>query len=164
MPTKVRPILETVGAGARVAFPFIKALVGKGLGASEINSKVQSQFKSASAQDVFAIVRAETNALLTTLDIRKYAHDIAVSPDRIPEASTKIIAPYSYVVELRYFDETTGEVVTRNITTHSEVVKSFAEVEDLASQSTGEYYGQAGQEFIDAQVVDVRRAGESGII
>lgn len=164
MPATTLPLLSGLTKGTRAAYPFIKAGVAAGQSAAEIIASLKEAGLGARRADVLAIVRAETEAALTMSDLSQYLRSAVVPLHRVPEAVTKIVAPFSYTVQLRYYDEVTGTTVTRNITAHSEELKSFAEVEDLASIHSGEYYADPGQTLVDARVTRVVRSGTAGVI
>lgn len=164
MPANPLPLLAGLTKGARAAYPFIRAGVEAGRTGAEIIASLKEAGLGARRADVLAIIRHETEAALTMSDLSQYLREAVVPLHRVPEAITKIAAPFSYTVKLVYYDEVTGETITRNITAHSEELKSFAEVEDIAYTESGEYYADPGQTLVSANVVRVVRSGAAGTL
>lgn len=158
------PFLDTLTKGARAAYPVIRGLVAAGYQGQEVYEHLQAAGLGARKQDVLAIVRYENNAELARSDISHYLKDVVPDLSRIREAATKIVAPFSYTLNVSLLDPYTGEVEVVSRTGHSSTLLTPAEAAaKFASDSApdGLYNGQVVQ---DVQTVDIVRAGNQGTL
>lgn len=158
------PFLETLTKGARAAYPVIRALVAAGQGGQEIYETLQAAGLGARKTDVLAIVRNETGAILARSDITRYLKDTVPDLSRIRESATKIVAPFSYTLNLSLYDPYTGEtsVVTRQA--HSQELLSPNGAVEAFMQANPDGTYDEDQVIKGAEVVDIQRAGAQGVL
>lgn len=164
MPVTGVPFLDTLTKGARTAYPVIRALVAAGQSGQEVYESLQAAGLGARKTDVLAIVRNESDAILTRSDISRYLQDTVPDLSRIREAATKIVAPYSYTLEVTLLDPDTGEeeVVLRQ--GHSQDLLSPAEAANNFMDTNAEGNLYNGQEVSDVRTVDIVRSGSQGVL
>lgn len=156
--------LDTLGKGARAAWPFIQAGVEAGNTANEIYRQLQEAGMGARRADVLAAVREAAGNLLSRSDFTHYLVDQVPPIERIREASTKILAPYSYSLEVSLLEPYTQQLIKVTRTAHSSLplspeMAASAFMEDFAPEAT--YNGMV---VVSATTVDMVRAGPAGVI
>lgn len=164
MATELLPILETVSAGARAAYPFIRAGVEAGMSANTIFKSLQEAGMGARRADVLAIVRNELQGVLARSDFTTYLKDQIPALDRIRTAATKIIAPFSYTLNVSLLDPMTNEETIIQRTAHSNTPLS---PNDAASKFYGDFAPETiynGLVITSVQTIDMVRSGTAGTI
>lgn len=164
MASVLLPILETVTAGARAAYPFIRAGVEAGMSANQIFKSLQDAGLGARRSDVLAIVRSELQGVLARSDFTTYLKDQIPALDRIRTATTKIIAPFSYTLDVTLLDPMTNEQTVIQRTAHSsdplspnDAAQTF--FDDFAPEAT--YNGLV---ITGVTTVDMVKSGAAGVI
>lgn len=158
------PLLETLTAGARAAYPVIRGLVAAGYGGQEVYDMLRTAGLGARKSDVLAIVRYENNAALAASDISHYLKDVVPDLSRIREAATKIIAPFSYTIAVSLYDPYTGEssIVHRQAHSQNLLSPNEAAAKFLELAPDGVYDGDQVIKYV--QTVDIVRAGSQGVL
>lgn len=158
------PLLDTMSKAARFAWPFIQKAASEGLGAEAIIELMHGEgIPSFRRQDMLALIREASGAELLKSDIRRWPKDAIFPITRVRESVTKIVAPFSYTLRVRIVDELGAErTILRQA--HSEDLTAGDVVAGrfLEAASAREQYSQ--YEVVDAEVIDVQRAGELGTI
>lgn len=158
------PLLETMSGAARAAWPFIVRAAAEGLGAEEVITALkESGLKSFRRQDMLALIREAVRGELLKSDIKRWPANATFPIDRVRPSVTKIVAPFSYTLRVTIVD---ALGVERSILrqAHSSELRSGDTVAHafLEAAAAREQYQQ--YEILDAEVVDVQRAGELGTI
>lgn len=109
------PLLQTLPARARQAYPIIQGGVRRGLSANSIQGLLQSQGLGIRRQSLLDIIRAERGVAATTAPLRAMRRSFTPDPRRLPDALTKLRRAFSFSVEIRGFDLANGEDVTRYV-------------------------------------------------
>lgn len=156
------PLLETMSAAARIAYPHIVGAVSKGLGTEAIIKSIgEAGLQTFRRQDMLALIREARNGELLKSDIARWPKEMPLPLTRVRESLTKIVAPFSYTLRVKVIDaEGEERIITRQA--HSNVLRSSLDVARsfIRAAAGREQYEEL--EIVDAEVIDVQRAGSEG--
>lgn len=158
------PLLETLSAAARFAFPFISRGVREGLSARAIGRSLRAQGVPINNADLFTLVRRESEIWTHGQNLRFLNLGSRPREAALPEALTTIRRKFSYVVELRGSSLSDGASVVRNVTVSTDRLLTRGEAEDIASMyaETGrKEYGMAVDRVL---LTSVLKAGAAGTL
>lgn len=165
MPGLWTPLLDTMSARAREAWPHIQRAVGEGLGTEEvIHALHEGGIPSFRRQDMLALIREASGAELLHSDIKRWPKDIMFPIDRVRTSVTKIVAPFSYTLKVRVADIETGRERTITRQAHSSQLRDLESVANNFLMQAPAFEAYQGLELLDAEVVDIQRAGDAGVI
>ena len=125
------PILSTLSAGARRAYPIIQGGVRQGLSANAIQRVLQAEGLGIRRQTLLTIIRAERGIETASIQLRTMRRDFIPDPRRLPDALTKLRRPFSFQVRIRGFDLSTGETIDRFVSVSLDDPLTRAEIENL---------------------------------
>lgn len=149
---------------ARTAWPFIQRAVREGLESEQIIEAMREAgvptFRRA---DMLALIREASGAELLQSDIARWPKEFTLPFNRVREAATKIVAPFSYTLRLTVVD---SEGETREILrqAHSTVLRTASQVLDAFMRAANLSPSYEDLEIEEAEVIDVVRAGDAGVI
>jgi len=165
MPGVWTPLLDIMPRAAKIAWPFIKGAVKKGLGSEEIISAMRAaDVLTFRRQDMLALIREAAQGALLRSDIMRWPTDSLLPISRVRESVTKIVAPFSYVLELTLINPDTGKPYSVNRQAHSDQLIPFSKVTEAFSEAAPSSDSSGSLEIVSVQVVDVIRAGAEGVI
>lgn len=158
------PLLETMSGAARVAWPHIQRAVSEGLGTEEVIKALrEGGIATFRRQDMLALIREAANGELLKSDISRWPKDVLLPMARVRESVTKIVAPFSYTLRVRVVDEEGRErTITRQA--HSQQLRDLVGVAQSFIEAAAAREQYSTYEVLDAEVVDVQRAGSAGVI
>ncbi len=125
------PLLSTLPARARLAFPIIQGGVRRGLSANSIQSLLRSEGLGIRRQSLLDIIRAERGIETASSRLRAMRRDFTPDPRRLPDALTKLRRAFSFQVKIRGFDLSTGEDITRFVSVALDDPLTRAEIENI---------------------------------
>lgn len=125
------PLLQTLSARARLAYPIIQRGVREGLSSRQIMGVLDKTVGQIRRQSLLDIMRAERNVAATTAPLRAMRRSFTPDPRRLPDALTKLRRPFSFSVEIGGFDLSTGEDVTRYVNVSLDDPLTRAEIEAI---------------------------------
>lgn len=158
------PLLSTLGARAREAFPIIQRGVREGLSANAILTVLRSQNLGIRRQTLLDIVRAEQGVISSGRQLRSLRRDLFPDPRRLPDALTKLRRPFSFTVRLRGFDLGTGESIDQNISVSLDNVLPRGEIESRAVNFIDADTERYGIAITDVLLLRGVKAGEQGTL
>lgn len=164
MPTVLTPLLDTMSKAARVAWPHIQAAVERGLGAEEVITALrEGGIPSFRRQDMLALIREASGAELLKSDIARWPKDVLFPVNRVRDSITKIVAPFSYTLRVRIEDANGRErTITRQA--HSSRLRPLDEVASSFIEAAAAREQYSSFTVLDAEVIDIQKAGGAGVI
>ncbi len=126
------PLLSTLNARQRRAFPIIQGGVARGLTGNQIGRVLQLQGLGINNVVLQRIVRAEKGIAIAGARLRSMPRHLVPDPRRLPDALHKIRRAFSFTVEIRGFDLSTGEALEQSVTVTLDDVLTRGEIEELA--------------------------------
>ena len=159
------PLLETMSATARTAWPFIQraAAIG-GLSGEQIITMLDGAGLTFRRQDMLALIREATGAELLKSDIARWPKDVLLPITRVRESVTKIVAPFSYTLRVSAVDINTGEEITTLRQAHSSQLLPFSEVTSQFLENAVSADQYQSLDIGEAEVIDVQRSGAAGVL
>lgn len=158
------PLLASLTAAARFAYPFIARGVREGLSANAIGKALQAQGAGIRRSELLKLVRRETEIWTHGQNLRYLNLTAKPNEANLPEALTTIRRRYSYVVELRGQSMSDGSSVVRNVTVSTDKLLTRGEAEDIASLYAEDGPQQYGLEVSSVLLTSVLKAGAAGTI
>lgn len=134
-------VLQAAQLAGRVRrnLPTIEAGIARGLSSRAINSLISTATGTGLRRvDLLAGMRHVRGQVEAGLHIRNIRRDRLPDPARMPRAQTHILSDYSFVVEVRGVDPSTGLASTRNLTVRSDRLLTPAEIESEARSAIDE--------------------------
>lgn len=164
MPGLWTPLLDTMSTAARIAWPHIQEAVSQGLGTEEvIKALKEGGIPTFRRQDMLALIREASGAELLKSDIARWPKDVLFPMSRVRESVTKIVAPFSYTLRVLVVDEDGNErTITRQA--HSTELRPLEDVAASFMEAAAARSQYDALEIVDAEVVDIQRAGNAGVI
>lgn len=158
------PLLEGMSAAARFAWPHIVRAAEEGLGSEQIITALkEGGIPTFRRQDMLALIREATGGELLKSDIRRWPKDVLFPIERVRASVTKIVAPFSYTLRVKVADEDGREsYITRQA--HSRQLRSMEDVAANFLESAPAFEQYQGVELLSAEVIDIQRAGEQGVL
>jgi hypothetical protein len=158
------PLLDSLSAIARQAFPIIQRGVREGLSANALGRVLAEGGLGIRRQTLLDIVRAEKGVQVAGAALRFLRETAIPNPLRLPEALTTIRRLYSFMVEVRGIAGDTGERISQFITVTSNTLLTKREIQELALEAVergGERYDFEPDESL---LVGGLRAGPAGTL
>jgi len=121
-------LIDSLTAGVREAFPFIKSLSESSLSANKIIEEVRSAGMAVQRSDALKLIRTLRENEIVSKYIKSVRNDFMPNPERFATAVTDIIRNYSYEVRINGTHAKTRERVTKWVTISTNVVLSKDQV------------------------------------
>jgi hypothetical protein len=158
------PLLATLSATARAAYPIIKGGVARGLSANAIQGVLRAQSLGIRRQTLLDIIRAENNIERAQAALRYVGLNRIPNPNRLPQALTRLRRRYSFVVEIAGRAIETGESILQNVTVSLDTVLTRGEIERLAEEAVLSNMQTYGLEIDRATLTSGLQAGIAGTL
>ena len=158
------PLLSTLPARARLAFPIIQGGVRRGLSANSIQNLLRSEGLGIRRQSLLDIIRAERGIEVASSQLRTMRRDFTPDPRRLPDALTKLRRPFSFQVKIRGFDLSTGEDITRFVNVSLDNPLTRAEIENIGLGFIEEDMERYGLAVTDVIIDRGVKAGVEGTL
>lgn len=158
------PLLETLSAAARFAYPFISRGVREGLSANAIGRALTAQGAGIRRADLLTLYRRESEIWTHGQNLRYLNLTAKPNVGNLPEALTTIRRQYSYVVELRGRSLSDGSSVIRNVTVSTDKLLTRGEAEEIATLYAEEGRKEYGIDVDRVLLTSVLKAGAAGTI
>lgn len=156
------PLLSTLSARARTAFPIIQGGVRQGLSANVIQGVLRSQNLGIRRQSLLDIIRGVRGIEVAGARLRTLRRDFTPDPRRLPDALTKLRRPFSFTVRISGFDLSTGEDIVRHVNVSLDDPLTRGQIENIGLSfidADSERYGLA---VTDVLLESGVKAGEEG--
>ena len=156
------PLLETLNARQRRAFPIIQGGVARGLTGNQIMRVLRSQDMGINNVVLQRIIRAERGIEIVAARLRSMPRHLVPDPRRLPNATTKILRGFNFWVKISGFDMETGADFTQFVSVALDDVVSRGSIEEMglaAIDADSERYGIA---VTDVTLQRGVKAGELG--
>jgi hypothetical protein len=138
------PLVSTLTAGARRAFPIIERGVREGLSSTTINKVIRDTFGAGVRRTVLLeVMRGIRGVQLSGNALRSVRLDRIPSIQRLPESVTRMTSRYAFTFKVRGVDAKTGNILERFVTyaTNEPITRGEMEAEILERLTTEEDYG-----------------------
>ena len=133
------PLITSLNAAARRAFPIIQAGVKQGMSSRAINESIKTAFGvGIRRQTLLDIMRAETGIERAGAALRFISPRNMPNPRRLPQAVTRIRRHYSFVVRVTGHLIDTGLPVIQNVTVALDTLLTRGEIERMAENMVAE--------------------------
>ncbi len=145
------PLLETLNARQRRAFPIIQGGVARGLTGNQIARVLRLQDLGINNVVLQRIVRAERGVEIAGARLRSMPRHLVPDPRRLPDALHKIRRAFSFKIKIRGFDLSTGEAMEQFVTVTLDDPLTRGELENIGLQfidAATERYGLAVTDVI----------------
>lgn len=158
------PLLQTLSARARLAYPIVQGGVRRGLTANAIGGLLRDQGLGIRRQSLLDIIRAERGIETASSQLRTMRRDLTPDPRRLPDALTKLRRPFSFSVKIRGFDLSTGEDITRFVNVALDTPLTRAEIEEMGLAFIDADFQRYGTAVTDVILERGVKAGTEGTL
>jgi len=158
------PLLSTLPARARLAYPIIQGGVRRGLSANSIQSLLRSEGLGIRRQSLLDIIRAERGVAATSAPLQSMRRDFTPDPRRLPDALTKLRRAFSFSVKISGFDLSTGEAITRFVSVALDDPLTRSEIENIGLGFIEEDMERYGLAVTDVLIERGMKAGVEGTL
>jgi hypothetical protein len=158
------PLLDTLSAIARQAFPFIVRGVREGLSSNAIGRLLSESGFGIRRQTLLDLVRAQKGVQTAGAALRFLRQNAIPNPNRLPEALTTIRRAFSFTVEVRGRSLETDERVTQHVTVTTDRLLTRREIEELAGEAVERAGDRYGFEQEEAVLIGGLKAGPRGTL
>ena len=156
------PLLSTLNARQRRAYPIIQGGVARGLSANAIGRVLRLQDMGINNVVLQRIFRAETGVKLAGERLKNIPRHLPPDPRRLPDALTKIRRAFSFTVRIKGFDLTTGEDFLQHVSVALDDSLTRAEIENLGLSAVEKDRDRYGFAVTDILLVSGIKAGVLG--
>ena len=158
------PLLSTLNARQRRAFPIIQGGVARGLTGNQIGRVLRLQGLGINNVALQRIIRAERGVEIAGARLRSIPRHLTPDPRRLPDALTKLRRAFSFQVKIRGFDLSTGEDITRFVTVSLDDPLTRAEIENIGLGFIEEDMERYGLAVTDVILDRGMKAGVEGTL
>ena len=158
------PLLSTLNARQRRAFPIIQGGVARGLTGNQIGRVLRLQGLGINNVVLQRIVRAERGVVIAGARLRSIPRHLTPDPRRLPDALTKLRRAFSFQVKIRGFDLSTGEDITRFVSVSLDDPLTRAEIENIGLGFIEEDMERYGLAVTDVILDRGMKAGVEGTL
>lgn len=158
------PLLATLSAAARAAFPIISSAVSRGVSRNATQALLQAAGLGIRRTSLLSIYNAIAEERSAASFLRNMRPTFRPDPRRLPVAISRLLRRYSFTVELRGRDSLTNARVSRWVTIALDSLRTRREIEEIALEPEITDSKPDTFEVEEAIIDSGRRAGEAGSI
>ena len=158
------PLIASLSATARKAYPIIQRGVAEGLSSRALQSVLANAGLGIRRQTLLDVMRAEQGMVTKSSQLQSLGMDRTPNPDRLPEALTKQRRQYSFRVQVGTYYDVNGEESAAYVSVATDSLLTRAQIEEKALAALEESDSQYGVVITSIKLVGGTRAGPAGVL
>lgn len=158
------PLLTTLSARSRLAYPIIQRGVREGLSSRQIMGVLDRTVGQIRRQSLLDIMRAERGVAASGVSLRALRRNFHPDPRRLPDALTKTLRSFSFTVKISGFDLETGEDVIQYVNVALDDTMTRGEIENIGLGLIEEEAQRYGFAVTDVLIERGVKAGDPGTL